>query len=82
MANILLRQRAIELRKQGKTYREIRLTLNVPKSTLSNWLQAYPLSRDELMLLYTTIRKNKFLAIEKTIITKQKKRQIRLDKNL
>jgi len=28
---------AIKLRKQGKSYQEIALALNVPKSTLSNW---------------------------------------------
>ncbi len=32
------KQKAIELRKHNKSYGEISLALNVPKSTLSNWL--------------------------------------------
>ncbi len=33
-----IKNRADNLRSQGKTYREIMLSLNIPKSTLSTWL--------------------------------------------
>jgi len=36
---------AIKLRKQGKSYNEIKSVLNIPKSTLSNWLKDLPLSK-------------------------------------
>lgn len=39
-----LKQRAIELRKQGKSYREIRESIAVSKGTLSNWLSSATLS--------------------------------------
>src|SRR3989344_5503567 len=38
-------QKAIELRKTGKSYSEIRQVLGVSKSTLSVWLEDYPLSK-------------------------------------
>lgn len=37
MSNILNKQKAIELRKLGKSYNEINKILNIPKSTLSDW---------------------------------------------
>ena len=78
MAHIILKQNAIELRKQGKTYREIRMELNVAKSSLSDWLRKYPLTEAELSLLAASREKGRFLQIEKTRITKQKKREDRL----
>jgi len=78
MARIIDRQKAIDLRKQGKTYGEIKHTLNISKSTLSNWLRGYPLSEQQLNLIKKSAVKNKSLGIEKTIITKQKKREERL----
>lgn len=78
MARIKDRQKAIELRKQGKTYSEIRRKLRIPKSTLSNWLSKYPLTREQLELLEKTIKRNKDLAVERCRLTKQKKREMRL----
>lgn len=72
------RQRAIELRRQGKTYSEIKEELNVPKATLSGWLSDFQLSKDELARLEASIKRRKYLGIEKTRITKKKKRQRRL----
>lgn len=47
-----LRQRAIDLRvKERLSYSEIRKRLGVAKSTLSYWLQDYPLSQDEVLEL-------------------------------
>lgn len=78
MARVKDRQKAIQLRKQGKTYSEIRRELDVPKSTLSNWLSNYPLNDEELEYLERTIRRNKELAIERYRLTTQRKREARL----
>lgn len=78
MARIQDRQKAIVLRRQGKTYSEIRKELNVAKSTLSDWLKNYALTESQLLQLKTNIREKKQLAIEKTRKIKQKKREVRL----
>lgn len=39
---------AIQLRKEGKSYSEIRSVLNVGKGTLSSWLKDYPLSLEQI----------------------------------
>ncbi len=44
MAKKILKQKALLLRKQGKSYSQIRAEINVSKSTLSLWLQGLPLS--------------------------------------
>lgn len=75
MARRLEKSLAIELRKKGKTYNEIIETLKVPKSTLSGWLSDYPLTEKQLYFLGGNIRKRRLLSVEKTIVTKYKKRQ-------
>lgn len=45
------KQRAIELRKQGYSYREIRERVPVAKSSLSLWLKDLPLTKDEKQVL-------------------------------
>lgn len=47
---IQYKNRAIELRRQGKTYTEIQemLSIKIPASTLSTWLRAISFSREEL----------------------------------
>ncbi len=42
------RQKAIELRLQGKTYSEIKNDLGISKSTLSGWLHNLPLTENQL----------------------------------
>jgi hypothetical protein len=79
MARILDRQKAIELRKQGKTYGQIRQKLGVSKSTLSDWLSKYPLSEMQLTLLGNNKKNSRQVAIEKTIIAKQNKHMQRLN---
>lgn len=74
------RQKAIELRQLGKTYGEIRVELNISKSTLSGWLRNYPLTDKQLGLLSTSRESRRHLAREKTSITKRIKLQKRLDK--
>jgi len=80
MTNSLFRQKAIELRKLGKTYSEIRKELLIPKSTLSDWLSNYPLTKEQFEKINKTIQKNKELAIEKYRNTMRLKREIRLQK--
>lgn len=80
MTKLLLRNKAIQLRQQGYTYSEIKRYLQIPKSTLSNWLCDYPLSNEENRLLNTSIKRNKLLSIEKIRNTKRNKRVARLDR--
>jgi len=79
MAKFYARQKAIEFRKQGKTYSEIRRQIIVAKSTLSDWLVKLPLTKSQITSLEKSRKKNKFLSIEKIRITKQKKRENRIN---
>ncbi|MFH1186597.1 MAG: helix-turn-helix domain-containing protein [Candidatus Levyibacteriota bacterium] len=79
MARLNDRAKAIRLRKQGKTYSEIRREINVSKSTLSDWIAKLPLTTKQIIQLEKTRKKNKFLSIEKIRITKQKKRESRIN---
>lgn len=78
MTRIYDRRRAIALRKQGLTYTEIKKKLQVPKSTLSNWLSEYSLTGKQVALIEKSVKRNKNLAIEKIRHTKLKKREARL----
>lgn len=80
MTKLIEREKAIQLRKQGRTYSEIRKSLNVPKSTLSEWLSNYPLSKKQLLILQNRIRNNKSIAVEKVTAIKHRKRKERLIK--
>jgi transposase len=73
MTRVIDRQRVISLRRQGKTYSEIKHELNISKSTLSNWLSKYPLTSEQVINLAQSKKRNKFLGIEKIRLTKQKK---------
>jgi hypothetical protein len=79
MSKIILRQKAIDLRGQGKTYGQIKSELQVSKSTLSNWLNKYSLSEEQLGLLKQNKEQSRQLAAEKNRITKQNKRKSRLN---
>ncbi|PIS14662.1 hypothetical protein COT64_01485 [Candidatus Shapirobacteria bacterium CG09_land_8_20_14_0_10_39_12] len=79
MAQIEKRRKATELRTQGKTYSQIKKALDIPKSTLSDWLSQYPLSKDQLELIKKNSLQNKEIAIEKCRQTKQNKRKDRLN---
>lgn len=78
MTRVLDQQKAIELRKRGLTYSEIKEELTINKSTLSRWLANLPLTETQLSILETTKKKHKYLAVEKIRLTKQKKRELRL----
>lgn len=75
MSNNSARERALALRKQRKSYSQIKSELGVPKSTLSYWLRDYPLSRDEI----NNLRGKSEARIEKFKNTMRQKRQVRLD---
>jgi len=46
-------QKAVELRRNGWSYKEIQKNVKVAKSTLSYWLKDIPLSDDHRKRLYT-----------------------------
>ncbi len=48
MTKFLERRKAIELRKQGKTYSQILNEVKVAKSSISLWLKDVPLSKDQI----------------------------------
>lgn len=48
MAHTIKRRQALELRKQGKSYSQIKASLGLSKSTLSVWLRDYPLSKGRI----------------------------------
>jgi len=62
--------RAIQLRKEGKSYSEIKETLKISKGTLSAWLSEFPLSQKRIKEL----RDNNPKRIESFRNTMQKKR--------
>ncbi len=48
MARLKDKHRALELRKSGMSYNQIKSTLGVGKGTLSSWLKDYPLSEKRI----------------------------------
>lgn len=63
------------MRKDGASYTQIKATLGISKSTLSGWLQDYPLSPERLKELRT----NNERQIERTRATKARKREARIE---
>jgi len=78
MSNVVLHRKAIVLRKQKKSYSQIKSILGVSKSTLSAWLRAYPLTREEI----NNLRANSEIRIEKYRQTMKKKRDERFSSYL
>jgi transposase len=76
MARFKDREKALALRKQGKSYSQIKNILGLSKSTLSVWLRNYPLSKQRIQELRDWNEQR----IEKYRETMRKKRQARLDK--
>ncbi|MFT5037104.1 MAG: DNA-binding transcriptional ArsR family regulator [Candidatus Azotimanducaceae bacterium] len=73
MARTKDRAEAIELRKKGMSYSQIKEKLSLSKSTLSSWLKDLPLSKERMKEL----RDNNQVRIEKTRETKRLKRELR-----
>lgn len=76
MAKLKEQQQAIELRKKGMSYTQIKKELSLSKSTLSLWLRNYPLSKKQIYQLQGGNEGR----IEKFRQTMQKKRERRLKK--
>ncbi len=76
MARFKDREKALTLRKQGKSYSQIKKILGLSKSTLSVWLRNYPLSKQRVRELRDWNEQR----IEKYRETMRKKRQTRLDR--
>lgn len=75
MANKALRLQAVQLRKEGKTFTEIKLALGVSKSTLFDWIHDLPLTSVQLQLLSENKQKRRYLTAEKIRIVKLEKRK-------
>lgn len=75
MARIHDKEIACSLRKEGKSYAEIRSVLKVSKSTLSGWLSGMPLSREQI----NQMRAHSPRRIEKFRQTMRLKKETRLD---
>ena len=48
MAKLQKREMALQLRKLGKSYSDIKASIGVSKSTLSLWLREYPLPPERI----------------------------------
>jgi len=68
-------ERAIILRKNGKSYSQIKKILKVSKSTLSSWLKDFPLSEERIREL----RDHNEQRIENYCRTRQRKKEERLN---
>lgn len=69
------REKALTLRKQGRSYSQIKNTIGIGKGTLSVWLKNYPLSKQRIRELRDWSEQR----IEKFRATMKGKRQRRLD---
>lgn len=74
MAKNQLKQRAIKLRLSGHSYSQIKEKIGISKSTLSGWLEEFPLSEKRIREL----RDNSPRRIENYRNTMRKKREARL----
>ncbi len=73
MARYKDKSKAIELRKRGYSYNQIKKELGLSKSTLSGWLADYPLSEKRI----NELRANNPRRIEKYIATMRTKREVK-----
>ncbi len=76
MTRFIDKQKAIDLRKQGMSYSQIKTKLGISKSTLSSWLKEMPLSKKRI----SELRDNNETRIERFRNTMRKKRELRLSK--
>lgn len=75
-SNINLKNKAVSLRKAGKSYGDIRKTLGIKsKGTLSNWFKNIKLSKKTIRLL----EKNNKLAHQRGLFTANKNRKARIE---
>jgi hypothetical protein len=77
------KQKAISLRIEGKSYREIRAKIsNLSKSTLSGWLKNIQLTHEQNEKLRNNLKKINYNARVKSAWTKRKDKQERIKKIL
>ncbi len=67
---------AISMRRQGKSYTEIKNTLNVSKSTLSGWLKDIELTPKQYQRLYVTLRQKNGYRQAKLMQRRKEERKI------
>jgi hypothetical protein len=75
MARLKDREKALNLRREGKSYNQIKSIIGVSKSTLSYWLKDKPLSKKQIYLLSHNQQR-----IERYRQTRLKTKKDRLDK--
>jgi len=76
MAYFKEKNKALELRKDGLSYSQIKDILKIGKSTLSSWLKDYPLSKKRI----SELRDNNAVRIERFRETMKNKKDLRLKK--
>ncbi len=76
MTHTLLRRKALILRRQRKSYNQIKSILGVGKSTLSIWLRDSPLTKEEI----NALRGRSEIRIEKFRETMRRKQEMKIDK--
>lgn len=74
MARKIDKQKAVAMRKKGMSYSQIKEKLGISKSTLSGWLQDFPLSEKRIREL----RDNSPIRIERYRNTMREKKETRL----
>ena len=66
-------EKALKLRREGKSYSQIKEVLGISKSTLSDWLRDYPLSKEQIYTLQGSTEKKIERYRETRLKTKMKK---------
>ncbi|OGM32449.1 hypothetical protein A2803_03180 [Candidatus Woesebacteria bacterium RIFCSPHIGHO2_01_FULL_44_21] len=75
MTKVIERERAIQLRSQGRSYGDILKEVHVSKSTLSLWLRQHPLSDQQI----SKIKSSKAIKIERYIRVMRARRLKKLE---
>ncbi len=73
-----LKTRAITFRKQGKSIRNIELTLGIPRSTLSGWFKNIKLTTSQAKILEQKHKKSLIAARKKAVLWHNKQKNNRL----
>lgn len=63
--SVYIKEKAVGLRKQGHTLREISLKIGVAKGTLSEWLRDIKLSKSSELILFQKIKKGQYISAQK-----------------
>ena len=76
MSKNIEKQKALQLRKKGLSYSQIKKIVRVSKSTLNNWLSDYPLSKERI----SELRGNNPIRIERFRNTMRMKKEVEENK--